>query len=269
MGNCTISILYRPILVGVLLAFCMSNGWAKADAPLSTTEMVNLLSTIDDRQRNGGDYKVTAYLEQKEAGKDQLAYEMTIFRRDENDLLMMLFQKPKIEAGKGYLRLKRNLFIYDPTVGKWERRTERERIGGTGSRRSDFDESRLAEEFDPSYVGLEKLGKHSVHHLKLTAKPGVDVGYPTVDLWIDRDTKNILKTQDRALSGKLMRTSYYPKWQRFHSKSKGADVYFPKRIHIFDEVEKENQTQVIFKDVDLSPLPRNIFTKAWLESRSR
>ena len=37
-----------------------------------------------------------------------------------------------------------------PTVGKWERRTERERIAGTDSRRADFDESRLAEEYEPA-----------------------------------------------------------------------------------------------------------------------
>ena len=257
------------LVIIVFLTLTTTLGWSADNTGLSTAEMVALLQTIDERQQNGGDYRVTAYLEQKEAGRDQLAYEMTIYRRDEKDLLMMLFQKPKLEAGKGYLRLNRNLFIYDPTVGKWERRTERERIGGTGSRRSDFDESRLAQEYDPTYVAAETLGKHQVHHLKLTAKKGVDVGYPTVDLWIDRETKNILKTQDRALSGKLMRTSYYPKWQKFQSPSKGGEVYFPKRIHIFDEVEKENQTQIIFKDVDLSPLPRNIFTKAWLESRSR
>ena len=40
-----------------------------------------------------------------------------------------------------------------------------------------------------------------------------------------------------------MRTSYYPKWQKFHSESKGAEVYFPKRIHIFDEVEKGGITK--------------------------
>lgn len=242
---------------------------AQTQASLSQVEMVKLLKRLDERQQNGGDYRMMAYLEQKQAGKDMLAYELTIYRRDEQDQLMMLFQKPKLEAGKGYLRLDRNLFIYDPTVGKWERRTDRERIGGTGSRRSDFDESRLAQEYNPTYVAKERLGKHSVHHLKLIVKQGIDVAYPTVDLWVDEESGTILKTQDRALSNKLMRTSYYPKWEKRFSPSKNADVYFPKQIHIFDEVEKGNQTQIVFKEIDLSSLPRNIFTKAWLESKSR
>ena len=88
--------------------------------------------------RNSGDYKAIIFMEQKEKGKNDLIYEMVVYRRDDDDKLMILFLKPKSEAGKGYLRLDKNLFMYDPTVGKWERRTERDRIGGTGSNRKDF-----------------------------------------------------------------------------------------------------------------------------------
>jgi hypothetical protein len=97
--------------------------------------------------------------------------------RDADDKLMLLFAKPKSEEGKGILRLDKNLWTYDPGTGKWDRTTERERVGGTNTRRSDFDESRLTEEFDPSFVGEEKLGKLDVHHLLLSAKDGVDVAY--------------------------------------------------------------------------------------------
>ncbi|MCB9528434.1 MAG: outer membrane lipoprotein-sorting protein [Myxococcales bacterium] len=238
-------------------------------APLGDEEMVALLRQIDDRQRNSGDYKALAFIEQREKGKEKVAYEAVIYRRDEDDKLMILFLRPKAEAGKGYLRVDQNLFIYDPGVGKWERRTERERIGGTDSRRADFDESRLAEEYSPSYVASEKLGKFDVHHLKLTAKPGVDVAYPVLELWIDAATGNILKAQDFALSGRLMRTAYYPAWRQIESPSKGTPVYFPEQIRLYDEVEKENQTLIVMRKVDLDALPANIFTKAWLESQSR
>lgn len=238
-------------------------------APLDEKQMVDLLREIDDRQRNSGDYKALAFIEQREKDKEKVVYESVIYRRDADDKLMILFLRPKAEAGKGYLRIESNLFIYDPNVGKWERRTERERIGGTDSRRADFDESRLAEEFDPTYVGEAKLGKFPVHHLKLTAKKGVDAAYPVIELWVDQATGNILKAQDFALSGRLMRTAYYPKWRRIESASKGTPVYFPEQIRIYDEVEKENQTLIVMRKVDLDPLPANMFTKAWLESQSR
>ena len=242
---------------------------AAARAAMSEEEMRKLLAVVDDRQRNSGDYKSYVYIQQKEKAKEDLLYEAVTYRRDLDDKLVILFLKPKSEAGKGYLRIDKNLFLYDPTVGKWERRTERDRIIGTNSRRSDFDESRLAEEFDPKYVGEEKLGSFSVHHLELHARPGADVAYPILHLWIDAATNNVLKRQEFALSGRLIRTTYNPQWAKKYSQSKKADIYYPKEIRIFDEIEKGNSTVVLIRDVDLNPLPANIFTKAWLESKSR
>jgi outer membrane lipoprotein-sorting protein len=236
---------------------------------LTKEETVALLKQLDERQRNGGDYKSLAYIEQKERDKTDVVYESVIYRRDADDKLMILFLKPKAEAGKGYLRIDKNLWMYDPSVGKWERRTERERIGGTGSQRADFDESRLAEEYVPEYEGQEKLGAFTVHKIKLTAKPGVDVAYPVMRLWIDTKTGNLLKAQEHALSGKLMRTAYYPKWQKLFSESKNADIWFPQEMRFYDEVDKANSTLILIKSVDLKPLDANLFTKARLESKSR
>ena len=255
-------------LLTIVLSFAALEP-ASARAAPTDDELVGKLKVIDDRQANTGDYTSLVFIEQKESGKADLVYQAVVYRRDADDKLMILFTKPKTEAGKGYLRLDKNLFMYDPTVGKWERRTERERILGTDSRRQDFDESRMAEEYVPAYVAEEKLGNFPVHHLVLKAKDGVDVAFPVVDLWIDVATGNMLKRQDKALSGKLMRTTYYPKWNKMYSESKKADVYIPAEIRIFDEVEKGNQTTLVTKEVDLRALDANIFTKAWLESKSR
>lgn len=240
-----------------------------ATATPTQAEVDQMIKVIDDRQQNTGDYRSIAYLEQKERGKPDTAFEVAFYRRDADDKLMILFTKPKTEAGKGYLRLDKNLFFYDPTVGKWERRTERERIGGTNSNRQDFDESRLAEEYSAVYVAEDKLGKVAVHHLQLKAKDGVDVAYPNVDIYLDQSSGNILKRQDKGLSGKLLRTTYYPKWSKLYSESKKADVYFPAEIRIYDEVEKGNSSLIVIRETDLRPLDANLFTKAWLESKSR
>jgi outer membrane lipoprotein-sorting protein len=258
----TLRALKCAALAAVLLA-------APAALALDAAQLKQLLETIDDRQRNGGDYKSLLYLEQKEKDKTDVAREAVIYRRDADDKLMILFTKPKGEAGKGYLRLDRNLWSYDPNTGKWERRTERERIAGTDSRRADFDESRLAEEYDPTFEGEEKLGKFTANKLTLKAKPNVDVAYPVVKLWVDKETSNILKRQEFALSGRLMRTAYFPKWQKLFSESKKAEVWYPQEMRFYDEVEKANSTVIINKTVDLRPLDANLFTKAWLESKSR
>lgn len=236
---------------------------------LEQAEVDALVRHIDDSQRNSGDWKSRIYLEQKEKDKNDVVYDAVAYRRDESDQLMILFLRPKAERGKGYLRLDKNLWFYDPRVGKWERRTERERIGGTDSNRTDFDESRLSEEYDARWKEDGKLGKYQVHKVVLKAKKGVDVAYPKVELWVDQETQNVLKRMDYAASGKMMRKALYPKWTKMFSKSKGADVWFPREIRIFDMIEKGNKTTVLIREVDLAELPKAIFTKAWLESKSR
>jgi outer membrane lipoprotein-sorting protein len=240
-----------------------------AAAAMSSPQMVALLKEVDVRQNSNGDWRAAAYLEQKEKDKVDTVYETEYFRRSEDQKFMILFTKPKSSAGQGYLRIDKNLWFYDPSVGKWERRTERERIGGTNSRRSDFDESRLAEEYDPTDLGDQKLGVYNAYLLELKGKSGQDLAFPVVKVWIDKDTKNVLKRQEFALSGRLLRTAYYPKWKKIYSPSKKGDVWYPEEIRFYDEVEKANQTLVLIQSVDPSPLPPNLFTKAWLESKSR
>lgn len=240
-----------------------------AQAALAKEQLVDILKTVDDRQRNQGDWRANSYIEQKEKDKVAVVYDALVFRRSADQKFMIVFTKPKASQGQGYLRVDKNLWFYDPAVGKWERRTERERIGGTNSRRSDFDESRLAEEYDPEDDGEEKLGAYTAQKMTLKGKQGLDLAFPVVKLWVDRETKNVLKRQEFALSGRLLRTSYYPKWKKIFSESRNKDIWYPQEIRFYDEVEKQNSTLILVKSVDLHPLEANLFTKAWLESKSR
>ncbi len=255
-------------LASLLLALAglLAAGPARA---MTDAELASMVKIIDDRQRTSGDWKALCWMEAKEKGKTDVVYELLVYRRDADDKQMFLFTKPKAEAGKGYLRLDKNLWLFDPSTGRWERRTERERIGGTDTRRGDLDESRLAEEFDAKYLGDGKLGAFDVHKIQLDVKPGVDVAFPRIERWVDKATNNELKRQDFALSGRLMRTSYYPRWKKIYSDSKKADVWYPEEMRFFDEIEKGNSTLILIKEIDLRGLEANIFTKAWLESKSR
>ena len=71
------------------------------------------------------------------------------------------------------------------------------------------------------------------------------------------------------LSGKLMRTTYLPKWGKIVDKRRNQSVFYPQEQRVFDEVEKGTNTTIVVREVDLTDLPANMFTKAWLESKSR
>ena len=254
------------ILLPLALLLVLAPGLAR---PLEQEATDKVVRTIDERERSSGDWKALVYMEAKEKDKTDVVYELVVYRRDKEQKLVFLFLEPRTEAGKGYLRIEKNLWMYDPSTGRWERRTERERIGGTDTRRGDLDESKLAEEYDATFVGVEPLGKYQAWHLSLKVKAGVDVAFPQVELWIDQATQNILKRQELALSGRLMRTAYYPRWKKVLSPSKGSEVWYPEEMRFFDEIEKGNSTLVLIKEIDLRPLEANLFTKAWLESKSR
>jgi outer membrane lipoprotein-sorting protein len=236
---------------------------------LTDAQALDIIKVVDDRQRNSGDYTSLVYVKETEKKKDPRVFQAMVYRRDKDDKFLILFTKPKEEAGKGYLKIDKNLWMYDPNTGKWERRTERERIAGTNSRREDFDESRLAEEYTVKFSGSGTLGTYKTYTMRLTAKEGKDVAYPVIDLTVDQENKNVLKREEFSLSGKKMRSTYYPKWNKKFSESKKGDVWIPEELRIFDELEKENSTIVLIKESDLKNVDGNIFTKAWIESKSK
>ncbi|MFO0727904.1 MAG: outer membrane lipoprotein-sorting protein [Myxococcota bacterium] len=239
-------------------------------AALTPAEVENIVKTIDERQRSPGDFKGACYIESKRKDKSDLIFEAAVYRRDEQEKFLFLVLKPTSESGKGWLRVEKNLFLYDPTVGKWDRRTERERMADTDARRSDLDASHLARDFTAVFKADDNLGgKQKAYKIELTAKPDAQVPYPRLEIWAAADTFNLLKELDYGESGKLMRSVYYPKWSKAYSESKKAEVYYPKEIRIFDEVEKGSSTTVQLDKIELTPLDPNIFTKAWIESKSK
>lgn len=259
----------RLYAIAILFISLLSFSSAMAETKLSDAEALKIVQTLDDREHNSGDFRGLCYIKETERGKDPKVMQAVYYRRDKDNKILIMFTKPKEDAGKGYLRIDKNLWMYDPSTGKWERRTERERLAGTNSRRSDFDESRLAQEYDVKGTGEQKLGQYMAHKLELTGKIGIDVAYPKLTLLVDKATNNLLKREEYSLSGKLMRSTYYPQWTKEFSKSKKDYVWVPKEMRIIDELEKGNSTVVLITEMDFSDLPDSTFTKAWVEGKSR
>lgn len=250
----------------VLLSTLLCAGLSAAQ-PVASLPAQDVVRRVDARMRTPGDWRSLVLVDEVQADR-RITREMVIFRRPQEDKFLLLISRPRTEEGNGYLRLERNLFSYDPKTGKWERRTERERIAGTNARRRDFDESRLAQEYNAEDEGTEKVGAVVARKLKLTVKEGLEVAFPQMRIWVDPNF-NLIKTQEFALSGKLLRTSLMPRHEKLVHPVSKAEFWSPKEVRIYDEVEKDRVTTLLFKAVDLRPLEQATFTKAWLESKSR
>jgi len=252
--------------LGLMLAV---PGVARA-ADLSKDEVEQVLRLADEQRSNDGDFKAVIALRHHRRSGPPVNQELLVYRRDSQKRMVLLFTKPKVDAGRGYLETEHNVFFYDPSVGRWERHSLRDRVNGTDARTEDFSQPPMSESYSVAYEGSDELGKAKVatRRLKLTAKPGVEVAFPTVKLWIDKNACPV-KREDYALSGKLIRTSYSTQWKKVFSSSKKGDFWYPEKMVIYDELEQPNKTEITFLGIDLDPLEPNIFTKAWLESRSR
>lgn len=250
-----------------LLVVSMSMLSLPAFANLSQKEVDDLMAEIDEYSRFASDFKANVYLQQKHREKGDLLYKTSVYRRDEDNRLMMLFMKPKSEAGKGYLVIDKNLFLYSPSSGDWTRVSE-DRISGTDTNLADFDSWELSIKYSGTFEKMDKLGKFPVYKVILTARPDADVRVPKMEVWVEEKNHHLLKVKEYAVSGKLLRTTYRTKW-RPYTDEKDVTRFIPMETRVYDEVEKGNQTVMVIDKIILESLPEKIFTKAWLESKSR
>ncbi len=257
------------VLVSVLFAVgSLLSSLALADVKTMTQEQVDaLMLELDAKTRFEGDYKAVALAHSKNREKGETVQKMAIYRRDADKRLMLLFLQPKSDAGKGYLMIDRNFFSYEPSTGGWTRVSD-ERVGGSALNRANFDGFNFSERYSGSFVAYEKLGKHEVARIKLTAKSNEDKDDDVIEIWVESKNNNVLMQKDYALSGRLLRTTYRTSYKKF-SDGKGNSQYVPMKSIVIDEVEKGNQTTMLLEQIDTKPLAANIFTKAWLESKSR
>lgn len=252
--------------IGLLLWMAATLARAQGTGELSPPAAAQLLHQVDENKHTQEDLTQSILI--AETWRDQqVIREAEVYNRAD-DALAVLFTNPKPVAGSGYLRLEGNLFAYDPAIGKWERRTERDRLSGTNVRRTDISTAPLSELYLPSDDGQEQLGGARLRKLLLKAKPGVDAPFALMRLWVDEHAL-VRKTQEFSESGKLLRSTYVIQANSVHSAKLKRDLLLPGQIQMQDEVDHERKTVVVFKSASLGAIPPSVFTKAWMESKSR
>jgi hypothetical protein len=240
---------------------------APEPAPAQALSPQQLLQHIDKRLTFASDYKGVVRMREIRKDGTEMAIELQVFRRDSAQDLIFFITQPKHMAGGGFLRIGKNLWEYNPVIGHWERTTRRGNIVGTIACEADFDRSRLSEDYEATDEAPETVNGTTFRKLLLKVKPGAEVAFPIMRLWVDAD-HNIVKRTGHAPSGKVLRTDLIRGYQRLKDPVSGNHVLHYKEVL---EMEAEGGTRlvVLYEDVELAPLSPNIFTKAWVEGRSR
>ncbi len=246
----------------IIMALLFASGIVNTSA-LSTEEARVILGNIDEsRNFNNTDFSavMTMVSEDPEEGVDKMKVQQ--FRRDGEDTFLMLFLEPDSKKGQGYLRIDDNLWFYDPESRKFNHTSMKDSFGGTDARHSDFRVSTLKEDYSVERVASGKLGKFDVYLMDLKAVNS-EVTYPAIKLWITKKGELLLKSEDYSATGRLMRTSLFPKY------AKVKDKYIPTVMIFVDELIEGKKTQINFTDISTKKLPDTIFTKSYVERVNR
>jgi outer membrane lipoprotein-sorting protein len=218
-----------------------------------------MLREIDDIGNFGEkDFSCIYTIVSEKPGEEKEITQARMFRRDSTDQFLILILKPDVQKGQGYLQVDENVWFYDPESRKFSHSSLKENIQNSDAKNADLNESSLAEDYEVTEWEEGTLGSFPVYILKLRALHD-EVTYPELRLWIRKDKALVLKNEDYSLSGRLMRTSYYPKYIQV------GDKLLPSQILIVDELREGERTQVTMRDATTADLPDAVFTKAYLE----
>lgn len=238
---------------------------AQAKKPMANDEAALALVRGFEEKLNllGLDIANTFTLVQKKTGEADRVLQVKIYRRDAADTFALVFQFPDSEKGKGYYRNKDDLFLYLPSTREFVYRNRKDDVGSTDVRTDLFGKSDAASQYWITSAGTAKVAKWDCDVVRLDAKQ-LDVSFP-IQKWYVRKTDGLpVKVENFSASETLLRTSYYVDYQQVVP----GKFIFTKLLAV-DALEKGRQTFLSNEGISTAKIPDYVFSKAFLEERSR
>ena len=227
------------------------------------TDYLEVLRAIDrSRSFDTTDFSASFTVVSQKPDEETSVFKAQMFRRDAEDKFVMVFLEPDVQRGQGYLQVDDNLWFYDPESRKFSHSSLRENLQDSEARNSDLNESSLAQDYSVESAEPGRLGRYDVHILDLTARHN-EVSFPRLRMWVRQDNNLMLKVQSFSLSGRLVRSEYFPKYVRVEGRFLASQMLF------VDELNEGERTQVTMANTSLARVPDSVFSKSYLERVNR
>jgi len=241
--------------VWIIALVALAPAWVAAQDP----DFDAILLEIDELANfSDSDFSAVYTIISERPGEEREVTQARLFRRDLNDQFLILILQPEVQRGQGYLQVDENVWFYDPESRKFERTTIRENIQNSDAQNADLDQSSFSTDYTVQSWQEGSLGNFAVYVVDLEARSS-DVAYDQVRLWIRQDQTIVLKEEDFSVNGRLMRTVFYPRYERV------GDKIIPKQVLIIDELNDGERTQLTMTDATIQTIPDSVFSKAYLE----
>lgn len=253
-----------PTMLGSLAVLALSAAGLCAD-PTGA----KILQALEANESMRSDIHSQVAITENRVGQGAKSMKCEYFRRDADKSFVIAITAPESDRGNGYLRQGEHFWMYRRNTRTFQHVNRDESIGGSDAKGQDFESRPLTQMYAPvkDAQGKELLRPDTVGGVpcwRLEVRAIVsDVDYPKKTMWVRQSDLLLAKDQSFSSQGTLMRTGYYTKYQLV------AERQVPMRqVHV-DEVEKGNRTLVDLSDIKVGKLDPTIFSKAWLESRSK
>jgi outer membrane lipoprotein-sorting protein len=207
---------------------------------------------------SGMDFSASLSMIKEDPAEGTNKTSVILFRNDDDDKFLLLIKEPEVKKGQGYLNIDDNLWFYDPGSRKFSHTTMNDQFDNSEANNSDFRSRSYSDDYTVASVEESMLGKYAVYILNLEAVND-EVTYPSEKFFVTVDGHLLLKSEDYSKSGRLMRSSYYQKYQKI------SDKYIATTMIFVDELIEGKKTTISMSDLSTKDLPDTVFTKAFVE----
>ncbi|MFP4409235.1 MAG: outer membrane lipoprotein-sorting protein [Spirochaetaceae bacterium] len=254
------------VAVMAAVAFLVAVAVTLPAQEISRDEGRRILQRVDSLvSYEESDFSAEYTVTQQRPGEGNSTTVMTMFRRDREDTYTIVITDPPADRGKGYLKVRKNLYLYDPTDRRFTVVSAKDRFQNTNARNSDFTQSTLAQDYRIVSHETGTLGSYETDIYELEAVTD-DVTFPKTKIWVDQDDL-LRKSEDYSASGQHMRTIAVPSYRRL------GEQYVPAHIVIQDELRgrrvdgafKHERTVISVDDASRKEIPDMVFTRGYLE----
>lgn len=244
----------KPLLT-LLLALCL------AHTARATPDAQAILAASDAVRNPGFAFSLSNTLTEYRKGKQSDSSTLVVYSRasasDGQFRSLVRYQAPARDVGKLILYNGRDLWFYDPASKASVRLSPQQRLLGQASN-GDVVTTNFAHDYRATQALAEDTldgdrQPRASYKLLLEAS-GDGANYPRIEMWVSQDGARPIKARFYADSGKLLKTAYYRRYQRW------LGVERPTETVIIDGLEPDWITVMRYSDWVKREVP-----EAWLQ----
>ena len=238
------------IAVGILL-LTAGSAWADTGA--------DVLGKVDAAMNNFTDGEFESKLFIREPNGSAREIDFTTFQKVP-DKRLVRFSAPGDLKGMGVLVENKDvMYVFLPGFQKVRRvgtHVKAQTFMGSDFSYEDMSLSRYSPTYDAKLVKEDA----SSWELELTVKPGQEIEYPRVHMWVDKKSQQPTKIDFSDGSGKVLKTSEYVDYH-----IDDASHWGPSKVVVTDHRRNDHKSEIVFTHVKLNQgLKDDFFTQRTL-----